>query len=528
VIALWKNPELIRNCRAQLRPRRLVLVGSIVAVLSVVIGYSMSQAQAATMIWGDQFLTVALYAQVMTLFIGGGLACGRSISQEREQNTFDFQRVTQLTSLELALGKLFGAPAISYFATFCIFPAALMGAAYAHVPFGNLLCGYVMLFGGAIAFHCFALLLSMNTTRSIGGITGASSAVMLLLVFLMTSVPDATRLSLDLGALGPLAAIDFARHGTWQVIASPDHGLGLRSGTAWTDVFFGVPLHHFPVLMVLYATAAAWCLLALARNLKRDQSLSELFSPVQSVGLLCYLNFIIVGSYMIGGGESFFEGAYRSVRTLSSAFQFFLIVNLGLLYMLGLVLLRNREQARRRAHQRAGNGFDWQEAAWPALYILAGAGCAAALALVRLARPGGVTNDLDAGFCVFTCVILLATMLRDLCFLQWMNLRRAKNPLTLGVILLGVFYTCGSILLVMARFSKPVQTVFMAIIAPWGLAGADAAERSQWSHAPGPWMIGLGVQVALVVYFAALHYKLADELRPARAAIPARAPATGD
>ena len=523
MIPLWENPEFIRNCRAQLRPRRLVLVASIVGALSLVVGYSMYQTNNNG--WGKTYLVAALSAQILTLFIGGGVACSRAISQEREQNTFDYQRVTQLTSLELALGKLFGAPAISYFATFCMFPAALVGDAAAEIPIGRLIIAYLILFVGAIAIHSATLLFSMATTRTPGGTSAAATIVVVLFLLMTSSMPQTSRMFLDLGQLGPRAAVDFALSGTWDVDATAPAGSAhLLSQTAWTDVFFGVPLHHVLVLLVLYATFAAWCLLPLARNLKRDPALMELYTPAQSVGLLTYINVILVGFYIPNGPVPVSSRPYGEQAT----FSFFLVVNLILLYCLGLVLLRNREQSRRRAHQRGVGGFEWQDTAWPAAYILAGAGCAVLLFLARFVWSGVLTNDLDTRFAAFVCLLLMATMLRDLCFLQWINLRRSKRPLMMGIVLLWVFYFCGGILLAMARFSKPMHTAFMAIVSPWGLATVGAAERTQWSLFPGPWIVGLAIQIALVVFFAAQYYKSMEELRPGTMPAPASTGAAGD
>ncbi len=526
MIPLWENPEFIRNCRAQLRPRRLALAGSIVAALSLVVGYALSQANSTG--WGSAYLVAVLYAQILTLYIGGGVACSRAISQEREQNTFDYQRVTQLSSLEIAFGKLFGAPAISYFATFCMFPAAVVGHVAAEIPIGRLLIAYVLIFAGAIAIHSVTLLVSLCTTKTAGGISAVWGVGLIFVFFLISSVSQASRMFLELGSLGPNVAVEFALHGSWHVEAPTAPIMGhAYPGSGWTDVFFGIPLHHMPVLLVLYLTFAAWCLLPLARNLKRDPALLELLSPAQSVGLLAYINLILVGFYIPNGpsipswrpyGEQF-------------VFSFFLMVNLALLYCLGLALLRNREQSRRLAHRRGANGLDWREAAWPAAYILAGAACAAVLFLARFGRPSGAANDLDPRFAVFVSVLLLATLLRDLCFLQWMNLRRSKRPLMTGIILLWVFYFCGGILLAMARFSKPVHTAFTAIVSPWALAAAGGPERDywwQWSLFAGPWIVGLAIQIALVTFFAAQYHKSLEELRPAALPAPASAGTAGD
>ena len=49
---------------------------------------------------------VGVVSAALVLGAGGGIACLNSVFKEKEQNSFDFQRLTRLTPLELALGKL--------------------------------------------------------------------------------------------------------------------------------------------------------------------------------------------------------------------------------------------------------------------------------------------------------------------------------------------------------------------------------------------------------------------------------------
>ena len=125
------NPEFVRNVRAQLRPGKMLTAAIICGVLSLAAGAGLAFTgwmDAAANPWGLTLLSVALGAQVYVLLLGGGIACLHAIQREKESNTFDFQRVTRLTPRELALGKLFGAPALSYFVALCLLPAAIVGA----------------------------------------------------------------------------------------------------------------------------------------------------------------------------------------------------------------------------------------------------------------------------------------------------------------------------------------------------------------------------------------------------------------
>ncbi|HTQ84907.1 MAG TPA: hypothetical protein VMI93_01745, partial [Candidatus Solibacter sp.] len=269
MIPLWSNPEFIRNCRAQLRPRRILLAASLIAALSLVVGYSTYQVYSGKPDWGKTFFSVALYAQLYTLCLGGGFACMRSISLEREQNTFDFQRVTQLSSLELSLGKLFGAPALAYFAALCMLPAALVGAVAGGIPVSHVVGAYVILVAGSIAVQSLTLLFSLTATKTGVGVAGLGGMVLIFIFLMISGSPEPSRTFLDLGTLGPSAANEFAMRGAWKVEAMPV-GIPpqLISTSAWTDVFFGLPVYHLPVLLGLYLTFTIWCLVPLARNLK--------------------------------------------------------------------------------------------------------------------------------------------------------------------------------------------------------------------------------------------------------------------
>jgi len=510
VIPLWSNPEFIRNCRAQLRPRRVVLVISITALLSFVVAYSMK----VELHWGRQYMVLALSAQLFILLGGGAIAVGQSISRERERNTFDFQRVTQLSALDLALGKLFGAPVLAYFVTACLVPPVVFGAIVGNVPLDLLLGSYVLMLALAVAVHAVALLFSMSATQRGTGLAGIGLALFLLMA---SSAGDRSRLVFDLGPLGPSAPVQFADTGSWQTRApSP------TVSSDWTDVFFGVPVHHVPVFVLLYGSLTLWCLLALMRNLKKDPAVVELFSPAQSVALLCYANFLAVAFYMFGDvGHSH---AVEKQQSLSDALHFFLGMNLALLYLLGFALLRNREQMRRRVHRLGG--FKWTDAGWPALCVLAGAAIVAAMVIARATTAEGVKHDLNTPFVAFQAIMMLVLILRDLCFFQWMNLRRVPRPMVLGLVFLGVFYFCGSLILSVtgagsgaAHQSNPFLT---PVLGPWQVMGMLSYE---WAPNTGPWFAGLALQIAATICFAALQYKQAEDLRPSAAPAPVLLPA---
>ena len=112
--AFFNNPEILRNARIQLRPGRAIAAVVICAAISLTVWYSFEARTVARTVADDsiEMFRLVLMLQVVVLLIGGGIYELLSVHREKELNTFDYQRVTRLTSFELAMGKLFGAPVI--------------------------------------------------------------------------------------------------------------------------------------------------------------------------------------------------------------------------------------------------------------------------------------------------------------------------------------------------------------------------------------------------------------------------------
>jgi hypothetical protein len=156
-MALLRNPELIRNARMQLRTRKVLAVAAICAVLSFSVGYFFYSQSAVTRgsngRWAMELLQIVIGAQALILAAGGSIACLTSIYKEKAQKSFDFQRVTRLTPLQLALGKLFGAPALMYFVCLCLMPLSIFAAILAKPRLLFFLAAYAALLVASIRDH---------------------------------------------------------------------------------------------------------------------------------------------------------------------------------------------------------------------------------------------------------------------------------------------------------------------------------------------------------------------------------------
>ena len=472
------TPELLRNGRSQLRQGRIVAVIVICAAvsLSAIAYFFYSPTYAAGSAAIDLVRTMVV-VQIMVLLIGGGIYCLQSVHREKELNTFDYQRITRLRPIELAVGKLLGAPAVAYLVVLCLMPVTLVGAWKAEMSIWTLLQIYLIVLLGSITYHALAILLSLLMPK------GSSAGLILFFLILvgMSSIPFAEDGSIfGMRQLTPFFAYD--------LIPGPQVCSPLETLPPLQDSFLGTFVPHFLVLIVLYVTLSAFLLLAVARNVKRDPSVYEVYSPGQGLAFVLYLNALVLGFFrwMIPNitGPPPYHVEFKPLAA-STAEVTFLAIGLWLFAIFGLALLRNREQVRRRIRQHGAAASGWWAAMWPSPYLFAGAlvSGAAILAMIRYKveeygnwnMPVGMV---EAGF-------FALWLARDFEYLQWMNLRKGRRPLVAGLLYLIIFYVCVSASMVGFDLYKPATAPYRAILVPSAAFGLDAFN---WTAAGKLWM----------------------------------------
>ncbi len=494
------NPELIRNVRAQLRLDRMIAAAAICGVLSVVAGFAVIRQYAGgTGRWGGDLLRLAIWAQAIVLVLGGGFAALQAISREKELNTFDFQRVTRLTGLELTTGKLLGAPAFMYFIAFCLLPAAAVGAVVSGARLSFVLAGYAVLLLGVITIHALALLASLLVER---GAAGTGAVLILMSAWLGPAIFGATGFALDLNSLSPFVASRIVEQTSWTLAPASRSAVEFFTLPSMTDVLFGWPVHHVFVLVVLYLGFTAWFLLAVVRNIKQDPAAYEIFTPAQALGMALWINVIVFGFFRWSRFAPF------------SAENVFLGLNAPLFFALGLGMLRNRDRIRRlgAAMTRARR---WVAALWPSPYVLAGLLLAGLVPVGYLQWRSGLDAEWDLRLAIFRVVMIAAWVTRDLMFLQWMNLQRGSRPLRRGLLYLTVYYVCAGVMLTTLHawaFGDPVGVATSGLFLP---AMVLSLSPTAWAAGWALWVSALGVQVAVAALFAGLHSTRLAELEAA-------------
>jgi len=484
---ILRNPELIRNLRIQMRPRRMGVAAAITGIFSLIILPALWSSAGRPYSTGSKsgYFTSVLIFQSIALLLGGGVACLQSVSREKELNTFDYQRITRLTPLELTMGKLLGAPSMAYFVAVCMIPAALLGLQDSGWRIGDLIDAWILLIFGTLAFHSFTLMMSMVLRRTMS--TGA-----VLLLLMVSGFPGISWVSF-LFTRGNYAS-------------SANQGIN----------FYGVPMPTTPFLSFVYASFAAWFILALERNIKRDPAMYELLTPRQALGFAAWMNFIFIGMYPMAGYS-------RNLLQVSSMW-----VNATIFFALGLVLLRNRDRSRRRLRELGAQGLSWLEAFWPAPYILIGVIATGFFPLLLSGNqpaPRPVPwnphpEPFDMSLFLFRLVFFALWISRDMLYLQWMNLRRGSKPLLRAILYAGVYYTALFVLFFLHNTMniQPSEAAFQSLFVPVRVLMLDSAS---WNQAAGIWFIALASQGVLMYFFAFLHRQELQSLaaRPRSAAV---------
>jgi hypothetical protein len=477
------NPELRRNVQIELSPKRLFTAGIITAVFALIVLPSLLTGNPRSTPQDiPQYLMIILWSQKVTLTLGGAIFCWRSVRRERELNTFDFQRITRLSPLELAVGKLFGAPALAYFVTLCLaLPAFFSAATTSPFAMALLVRSYVLLFTGSLVIHAFALMLSTVSDKS-----GAVGGVVLLL--LLQVFP----------AIGWLAAISAMR--------SPQ---GLSDAAVFR--FYGLALPPTILWAILELGFAAWFLLAVVRNIKLDVEAIQLFTVGQGLGFAAYCNFVWIGFYpwsAAGGGPG--PGLL-------------LFWGMSFFYLVGFGVLQSRELVRRELRE-VGSASPGAATLFRPIGLLLGGAVLTALLIVALTAQHHAEDAARRGSQDFFLVPYFAAWLaRDLFYLQWMKIRPVRSPLRKAFLYLAVFYVSTSVVFRSSFTSTMTDTAAFSLwFAPFVLLRTWT--DVQRDSASGLWLLALLVQVGAAAAFAYLYLQQVAALARVPHAAPPSTP----
>jgi hypothetical protein len=394
-------PELYRSWITECAPARLALGAATTLGLGGVYWGTAS--------WSDKdpgktLFLFAFWTQVATLVVYGAIRVSASIAEERDAKTWDLQRLTPLTSGELALGKLLGAPLYAAILAALMLPWTLCGAFLSPEIGGKAAFVFVQLAATAFFAWSAALTASSYSDVSKGGSSATAGAIIGLA---------------SLYTLGPV--------------------LGGRPDDALT--YFGA---RWPVALWLPLATASfglWAFLAAKWRVGRD-----LLEPPRFWRLPAFLVFLL--AFVLGFDKS--------------SASFALIWPAGAVLMAALACPAGPEAWRR---WRAASGAEKLDRT--PVWITGAATCAAAaLALTALGGGPSPGQGADLAAVYRRLPLLLALyLIRDAAFVQMCRFTKSRRPEAMAVVFLGLAYLLPSIMLTAAK-STALLCLFMPVVEP--------------------------------------------------------------
>lgn len=471
----WRNPELVRHARAELRPVRALTAALVVLVIAALVALSCYGIEHNNQKeYFRIFYIWMIWAQGVVLVLWTISSCSQAISGERQHKTYDFLKTTRLTSEEILVGKLLGAPILGYFTVGCSLPISLVAGLLGGYSLSTILLTYLLMIVFALVLGLASLELSMLGEKTSGGILVL--AFLLLYPMLMLGFAFMESPFPGLGAVSILPAI-FGLYGfqEWGRIGAP--------------LFFGVHVSYTFLSLFLYCTFGAWFVLMLRRNLKKELEEVRLLSRWQALGFAAYINLLMY---------AFLDFSSKYKITPADMSTVAVVVNACILLLVGVTTLTPHEQLkmwwRRRAageaHYFSSDGLPWPWLVLGALgaYLFM---LAAAVALGRSA-PFSQWPWKTVALELLTVLVYIAA---DILFLQYCNLTRMKRPILKGVLYLMLYYTAAGIAAgVLGMGSDLVARQILSLLTPFAAVNWTELAAPRWVYA------GLVIQVGVILF----------------------------
>jgi len=232
----------------------------------------------------------------------------------------------------------------------------------------------------------------------------------------------------------------------------------VRFSTSQTTSLFGViPVPSFVLGLVLNLSFAAWFLLMLSRNIKKEPEEIRLLSRWQAVGFAMFMTVLF---HALGPSSR-----SSHVPATASMEQSLYLLHALTLYLVGIIMLTPAERLRIWWHQWSSakvsylheDGFPWP---WVVITTICLAG---------VVSMSGNIGEWSSPALLWNVGLVGVFVLRDVTFLQWCACRNFKRPLFTGLLYLGLYYVVALVL------AGKFPSLHSLLVPPMGL-DIDAAQ----------------------------------------------------
>ena len=137
--------------------------------------------------FGYMFLTLSMIF-IFTLLVAGTYLIINDLSQEERKGTLNFIRLSPQSETSIFTGKILGVPVLIYLLVLAAIPFHIFTGISGNIPFGNILCFYLMLGASCIFFYSIASLFGIFGGSAFSGFKPWLGSGLVLL-FLWINVP---------------------------------------------------------------------------------------------------------------------------------------------------------------------------------------------------------------------------------------------------------------------------------------------------------------------------------------------------
>lgn len=198
---------------------------------------------------GRMLFHYAFWTQVALFIVYGSTRASASIADEREARTWDLQRLTPLTSGDIAAGKLLGAPLYAAFLSALLMPWALAGALRSRELGGEIVFIYLQFAAAAFLALSLALLASAYSDVSRGG-SATTAGTLIGLGSLYTLAPALSKGPLDARIVYFGASVPYV---LWMPLATAGFGAWAFAAAKWRvgrDLLEPARFWRFPAFLL--------------------------------------------------------------------------------------------------------------------------------------------------------------------------------------------------------------------------------------------------------------------------------------
>ena len=158
------NPEFQRNIWLKFSPFRLIAMPLLLGILIFATAYFNTD-------WADDVSSLGLSVYYITVILWGTYEAGQSFQDEVRNNTWDFQKMSQVTPRQLTLGKLLGATSYTWY--YGLTALAVYG--FCQLTGGSTNAGFSvlsLLLSGLIGHAASTLVSGLHVSRAMEKTTG--------------------------------------------------------------------------------------------------------------------------------------------------------------------------------------------------------------------------------------------------------------------------------------------------------------------------------------------------------------------